>query len=230
MNEALRPFCPLPPSAVERRLIPELLDSLPHDHPDALHNRRDLRLINGLMGNVRWFVRTLPPLVPAGEPVLELGAGLGELADELTLLGPSIDGLDLWPRPRHWADGRTWHQTDLEAFSGWTRYRTVIGNMILHQFPTETLALLGAQLDAHAQLLVFCEPARRRRSQRLFALAAPLFGANHVSRHDGHVSIGAGFLDDELPRQLGLPSHRWSWKTHTTFLGAYRLIARRISP
>jgi len=35
----------------------ELLDSLPPDHPDALHNRRDLRLTNALMGNSRWFQR-----------------------------------------------------------------------------------------------------------------------------------------------------------------------------
>lgn len=215
---------------MERRLIPELLDSLPHDHPDALHNRRDLRLINALMGNARWFMRTLPSQVASGENVLELGAGLGELADELTRLGPRIDGLDLWPRPRHWSSDRIWHQTDLEEFADWARYRTVIGNMIMHQFPAEALARLGAQLDEHAQLLVFCEPARRRRSQRLFALAAPLFGANHVSRHDGHVSIGAGFLNDELPRQLGLPAHRWSWNIHTTFLGAYRMVARRLAP
>ena len=31
---------------------------------------------------------------------------------------------------------------------------------------------------------------------------APLLGANHVSLHDAHVSIAAGFLGDELPRAL----------------------------
>lgn len=215
---------------MERRLVPELLDSLPHHHPDALHNRRDLRLINAFMGNVRWFVRTLPPLVEADERVLELGAGLGELANELASHGPQIDGLDLWPQPRDWPAGRNWHQADLEQFSDWARYRVVMGNMILHQFPPESLADLGAHLNAHARLLVFCEPARRRRSQRLFALAAPLFGANHISRHDGHVSIAAGFLDDELPRQLGLSPARWRWEIGCTFFGAYRLVAHRLEP
>jgi len=46
-----------------RILEPEILDSLPPDHPDALHNRRDLRLTNRLAGNFRWFARTLPRLV-----------------------------------------------------------------------------------------------------------------------------------------------------------------------
>ncbi len=215
---------------MERRLTPELLDSLPHDHPDALHNRRDLRLINALMGNVRWFMRTLPPLVRSGEAVLELGAGLGELARELARHGPRVDGLDRWPRPRTWPADRTWHQTDLETFAVWDEYPVVIGNMILHQFSPEALRDLGAHLDRHARLLVFCEPARRRRSQRLFAVAAPLMGANHVSRHDGHVSIAAGFLDNELPVQLGLPADRWTWRIQTTFFGAYRMVAERRRP
>jgi 2-polyprenyl-3-methyl-5-hydroxy-6-metoxy-1,4-benzoquinol methylase len=215
---------------VERRLTPELLDTLPHDHPDALHNRRDLRLINAFMGNVRWFVRTLPPLVGAGERVLELGAGLGELAGELARRGPHVDGLDRWPVPPDWPEGRTWHQTDLETFAGWEDYPVVIGNMILHQFEPDTLRDLGAHLDRHARLLVFCEPARRRRSQRLFAVAAPLMGANHVSRHDGHVSIAAGFLEHELPAQLGLAPDRWTWRLQTTFFGAYRLVAARRRP
>jgi hypothetical protein len=55
---------------MNRALEPELLDSLPHDHPDAAHNRRDLRLINGFMRNRAWFERTLPGVLRAGERVL----------------------------------------------------------------------------------------------------------------------------------------------------------------
>ncbi len=212
---------------MERRLTPELLDSLSHDHPDALHNRRDLRLINALMGNGRWFVRTLPPLVRPGEPVLELGAGLGELAEELAHHGQRVDGLDRWPQPDRWPADRRWHQTDLESFSAWSDYPVVIGNMILHQFSPGSLIALGRHFDAHARLLVFCEPTRRRRSQRLLAVAAPLIRANHVSRHDGHVSIAAGFIDNELPKQLGLSAEHWTWQVQTTFFGAYRVVARR---
>lgn len=212
---------------MERRLEPELLDSLPPGHPDALRNRRDLRLINGLMGNTRWFARTLPPLVQASALVLELGAGLGELAHRLAGHGLRVDGLDRWPAPDAWPSDRVWHQADLEAFAGWAGYPVVIGNMILHQFTPEVLRTLGRHLDVHARLLVFCEPVRVRRSQYLFAVAAPLIGANHVSRHDGRVSIAAGFLGDELPRHLGLDPDRWTWRIRTTFLGAYRVVARR---
>ncbi len=212
---------------MERRLVPELLDSLPPDHPDALHNRRDLRWINALMGNTRWFVRTLPPLVAPDEAVLELGAGLGELANALARHGVRPDALDRWPAPLGWPTDRTWHQTDLETFDQWDRHPVVIGNMILHQFPDTTLLALGARLDAHARLLIFCEPVRRRCSQHLLAAVVPLIRANHVSRHDGHVSIEAGFLDNELPTRLGLSSERWQWEIHTTVFGAYRLIARR---
>lgn len=215
---------------MERRLVPELLDSLPPDHPDALHNRRDLRWINALMGNARWFERNLPSRVAPAETVLELGAGLGELANALSGQGVRTDALDRWPQPPCWPGGRAWHQTDLETFDQWARYPVVIGNLILHQFPDPTLRELGAHLDTHARLLLFCEPVRRRGSQHLLAAVAPLIGANHVSRHDGHVSIEAGFIANELPARLGLSPDRWRWEVRTTLFGAYRLVAQRRAP
>jgi len=66
-----------------RRVQPELLDSLPPDHPDALHNRRDLRFFNAVMGNFRWFARTLREHLRPGDRLLELGAGEGDLGKRL---------------------------------------------------------------------------------------------------------------------------------------------------
>src|SRR5688572_14054246 len=43
------------PPRMQRTVQPEILDSLPHDHPDALHNRRDLRLTNFVTGDHRWL-------------------------------------------------------------------------------------------------------------------------------------------------------------------------------
>ena len=57
---------------MQRTLEPELLDALPPDHPDALHNRRDLRVINQIVGSHRWLKKTLRRLVHRGELVLEL--------------------------------------------------------------------------------------------------------------------------------------------------------------
>ena len=210
-----------------RTLQPEILDSLPPDHPDALHNRRDLQLVNRLMGNHRWLARTLPPLLHPGETALELGAGTGELGLRLATAGVPVDGLDLWPRPDAWPAAQKWHAANLLTFPGYDAYSAVIGNLIFHQFADEDLTALGASLRRQARVILACEPVRRRVSQVAYGVIAPLLGANHVSRHDGHVSIAAGFLGDELPRTLGLHPDNWDCRCTTTTFGAYRMIAIR---
>ena len=119
---------------MQRTVQPEILDSLPPDHPDALHNRRDLRVINRVMGNFRWLLRSLRSLRTEGDAVIEVGAGTGELGRLLLAQGIPVAGLDLWPRPAGWPDARDWHTADLRAFDGYDRYPVVVGNLILHQF------------------------------------------------------------------------------------------------
>lgn len=212
---------------MQRILQPELLDSLPHDHPDALHNRRDLRLINLILGNHRWLARTLRTELRRAETVLELGAGTGELGLRLARNGVAVDGLDLWPRPADWPAARAWHRADLRTFEGYDRYSAVAGNLIFHQFSDDDLGAVGARLARSMRLIVACEPVRRRSSQVLYRALAPLFGANHVSLHDGHVSIAAGFREAELPRALGLDAAEWHVRCSHTVLGAYRMVAIR---
>lgn len=212
---------------MQRVLQAELLDSLPPDHPAALHNRRDLRLTNRILGHYRWFARTLSALpVPPG-PILELGAGLGELGHHLAAHGFATDGLDLWPRPADWPAARAWHRADLLTFDAYAAYRTILGNLIFHQFTAEQLAALGATLQRSARIILACEPVRCRRSQIAFATCGRLLGANHVSLHDAHVSIAAGFVGDELPQFLGLRAPEWTWQCQSTTLGSYRMVAWR---
>lgn len=213
---------------MQRTLEPELLDSLPPDHPDAVHNRRDLRLTNLALGSHRWIARTLPPLLRTGEHVLEIGAGTGELGLRLARQHLPMAGLDLWPRPPEWPADRAWHREDLRTFSGYSSYAAIIGNLIFHQFTDAELADLGEKILPTARVILACEPHRRRASQILYRTFAPLFGANHVSLHDGHVSIAAGFRADELPRALGLRAREWRIQCSTTLLGAYRMIAVRL--
>lgn len=214
---------------MQRTLQPELLDSLPPDHPDALHNRRDLRLTNRIVGSHRWLVRTLPPLLRHGERALELGAGTGELGQQLHTAAVPLDGLDLWPRPGNWPSARAWHRADLTSFTGYGDYAAIVGNLIFHQFSDATLAALGQQLRSApaVRIIIACEPLRRRSSQVLFRTLGPLLGANHVSLHDAHVSIAAGFRDDELPRTLSLAPTEWQVACTHTLLGMYRMIAIR---
>lgn len=212
---------------MQRILQAELLDSLPPDHPDALHNRRDLRVINRVMGNYRWFARALPVLLRPGEAALELGAGDGTLGMQLAARGVPVDGLDLWPRPSAWPSVRAWHQADLRTFPDYHRYPVVAGNLIFHQFTEAELAVLGGILRQKARVIVACEPVRQRISQALLAVLGPLLGANAITRHDGRVSVAAGFRGDELPRALGLEPDAWEINLQETFLGALRMVAIR---
>ncbi len=212
---------------MNRACEPELLDTLPHDHPDAVHNRRDLRLINRIMRNRAWFERTLGRVLRPGERVLELGAGMGEMARRLHGRGVPVDGLDLWPRPAAWPADRDWHVADLKAFGGYGAYPAVIGNLIFHQFNEAELSELGERLRRTARVVVACEPERRRIFQTAIAAVAPLLGANHVTLHDAHVSIAAGFAGTELPRALGLTPAAWDCTCTSTALGAYRMVAVR---
>ena len=192
-----------------------------------MHSRRDLRLINRVVGTHRWFERTLPSLARPPERLLELGAGEGELLAHLAARGLRADGLDLWPRPAALPAAQAWHRADLRHFDGFADYQVVLGNLIFHQFSDAELAALGNKLHSSARVIVASEPARRRVSQTLFATFAPLFRANYVTLHDARVSIAAGFRGEELPRALGLDPAHWSWRCSTSWLGTYRMVATR---
>jgi len=213
---------------MQRELKPELLDSLQPDDPAALHNRRDLRLINRVQGNHRWLMRTLAERWRPGEPILEIGAGTGELAGRLSARGKPTDGLDLWPVPSDWPPDRRWHQADLMSFDGYADYPVLIGNLIFHQFEAGQLAELGQRLRRSARLILACEPMRRRSSQVLYRALGPLLGANYVSLHDAHASIAAGFRVGELANLLGLAEPAWAWRCHSTVLGTVRMVAWRV--
>jgi hypothetical protein len=212
-----------------RKLTPELLDSLPADDPRAQGSRRDLRIFNAVLGGGRWFRRYLPRVVRPGERVLEVGAGTGELGRAMARAGMPADGLDLGPRPTVWPATARWHQGDVCAFAGWGDYEVVIGNLVFHHFDAAALRLLGGRMAAHARVIMAFELARWPVSQRLFAALCTAVRANDVSRHDGRVSIEAGFLAEELPELLGLDSTVWRWQVSMTCCGAYRMMAERRS-
>ncbi|HVW22074.1 MAG TPA: hypothetical protein VHC86_12745 [Opitutaceae bacterium] len=212
---------------MERVLVPELLDSLPHEDPAALHSRRDLRKINRLMRTEPWFVATLGARLRPGERVLELGAGMGELGRRLIAAGIRVDGLDRRPRPADWPPERGWHEVDLLEFDGLGAYDAVIANLMLHHFSAGQLAILGRRLREGPRLVCACEPARSRVNQIWFRILGPFLGINYVTRHDAHVSIAAGFRGEELPRALGLAGLGWEARCRVGIFGGYRMVAER---
>ena len=231
---------PLPPAAdrlvlrngnatfPESRCVqPEILDGLAQDSPAARASRRDLHQINRLMDNAAWFGRVLCERRRAFEEILELGAGTGELGRALGARGLEPAGLDLCNRPSGWPPAMRWFQTDVLAFTAWAGFPVVIGNLFFHHFNREQLADIGVQLGLHARLIVASEPVRRQRTQWLFSLACRLIRAHPVTRHDGRVSIAAGFSGDELPRLLLLDPALWTWRVRETWRGASRLVAER---
>ena len=208
---------------------PEILDRLDAASPAARASHRDLRLINRLQGSRAWIGCQLKERHRRGEGVLEVGAGAGDLGRALGALVPALAGLDRGPRPRHWPPTARWFRTDLLDFSGWEQFPVVIGNLFFHHFDGKQLDRLGARINRHARVIIANDPLRARRTERLFALLCPLVRAHPVTRHDGRVSIAAGFRHDELPRLLGLEPDRWAWRTSETWHGACRLVAVRRS-
>ncbi len=221
------PSCP-----AHRTVVPEILDSLPPDHPEAIRSRRDLRLINGLMGNYRWIAGRMARL-QAEAPDLawtEIGAGDGVLAQVVSRQRRAqlrVTGIDFAPRPDDWPAHWDWLRGNVFDLLESAPPGGLVASLFLHHFEAEELRTLGQNFDRFSYLL-FSEPARYRIHHAQGNLAPALF--SETTRHDLHVSIDAGFRDRELAELLGLDDAKWDLRIHRSALGAHRLEARRLSP
>jgi len=217
-----------------RVLVPELLDSLPADHPDAIASRRDLRFLNAVMGNFRWLEKQLTSCAGPDTLIVEIGAGDGELARRVCAQNPDLTAryhaLDLVPQPAAWPAEATWHQADVWSDTGaalLSRAGVVVANLMLHHFDDTGLRRLGG-LIMNCQVVLACEPCRRERHVWQGRLLFPFL--NRVTRHDMVVSIRAGFRGRELAAALGPEYAGGEIQASETLLGAYRVLLRRNSP
>jgi hypothetical protein len=228
-----------------RRLVPELLDELAPDDPRAQRSRRDLRLVNGIMGHAGLLARALDAVVTTSPlRLVELGAGDGAVLLRLakrrahrwpkaavTLLDtqPTVPPATLaalraldWTvevvvaDALEWLDGREANHDNV-----------VFANLFVHHFEGERLARLLAGVAAHARAFVCCEP-RRTRLALLGSHLLWAIGCNDVTRHDAVVSVHAGFRHAELgaewQRAVGP-----GWRISETPAGAFShlFVARR---
>jgi hypothetical protein len=209
-----------------RVVVPEILDGLPHDDPDAVATRRDLRRVNAVMGNPRWILRQArahPDIARQG--ITEIGAGDGRLAMRLAGAFPDtrVTAIDLAPAPPGvLPPNLDWRQSDLfDEAADLPTGGLLVACLILHHFEAPALATLGRQFLSRFDALAIVEPDRRTLAHHLGRLAWPFI--NRVTRHDMHVSIDAGFARGELAELLGLDTRLWRIEESCTLTGARRL-------
>jgi hypothetical protein len=217
---------------MRRTVHPEILDSLQPDDPAAIANRRDLRLINRIMGNFRWIARQART-IRSEDQVIELGAGDGSLGSWLLAGGwltqsHSYTGVDLWSRPTDWPRNWDWKQEDLletEFAKGTT---VLIANLILHQFVDQQLRRIGRSInESRLRTLIIVEPSRRR-FHLLMSRLLRVLGAHPITLQDARTSIRAGFAGDDLVVALGLDPDEWNICQSETLTGAQRYLCQRI--
>ncbi len=200
--------------AMPRLIMPEWLDTLPPSDPRARASRRDLRRINSIMGHAGFFGKELPRHFASRSPqnIVEIGSGDGEflltVARKLARRWPKLEVTIVDLQPAVTPD-------TLEAFQelGWivdvvtadvfewvSRCEAVdiiIANLFLHHFHDEPLAGLFQQLSSRTRVFGACEP-RRSAAALAASRSLALIGCNDVTRHDGPVSVQAGFSGVEL--------------------------------
>ena len=215
-------------ASLPRVVVPEILDELPHDHPEAIASRRDLRRVNTVMGNPRWVMRQArahEEITRRG--VTEIGAGDGRLAARIATAFPdtTVTAIDFAPASNEpLPPNLEWQQRDLfDKSADSATGGLLVACLILHHFQTPQLELIGRHFIPRFDALAIVEPDRRQLAHHLGRLAWPFI--NRVTRHDMHVSIDAGFTKGELAEILGLSSPTWTIHESCTLTGARRLHA-----
>jgi hypothetical protein len=229
---------------MERIVLPELLDVLPPQDQSSLRSRRDLRRLNAWMRHPRVMARVLNKYLmdQDARQIVELGAGDGHfllsVAQRLHGQWPGatatlVDRLDvLDPQTRNDFDRLGWRiRAEIAEAAEWLRLMppgttgAVISNLFLHQFQTEELAEMLRLAAQSARLVVALEP-RRSWLPRLCGRLLWVIGCGPVTRHDGRISIRAGFAGTELSA-LWPDKKNWELVERSVGLFSHLFIARR---
>ena len=229
---------------MERIVLPELLDVLPPQDESALRSRRDLRRLNAWMGHPRVMAGVLKKYLihQDARHIVELGAGDGHfllsVAGRLQNQWPGanatlVDRLDaLDPQTRKQFNRLGWRvHAEIAEASEWLRQAAspaagaVISNLFFHQFENEQLVELLRLAADSSRLIVALEP-RRLGLSRLCVPLMWLIGCGPVTRHDGRISVRAGFAGSELSA-LWPDKKKWELVERPVGFFSHLFIARR---
>ena len=223
-----------------RRIDPEWLDELPADDPRAVRSRRDLQLVNRIMGHATVIGRALTPCVTADSArIAEIGSGDGTLM--LRVLAkveqPCLATLVFVDRQpvvtastlaRYVERGDRVTVDPADVFEWLARqtgvYDVVVANLFLHHFEAPRLAALFQLAARCTKAFIACEP-RRHRLPLAGSRLLGLLGCNDVTRHDAYLSVRAGFTGTELS-QLWPAAEGWDLQERRAGLFSHVFIAR----
>jgi hypothetical protein len=194
-----------------RSVEPEWLDTLEAADPRAQRARRDLKLVNFIMGNASAVARALAPALRDGARIADLGAGDGtfmlrvarktqprRVALVLVDRAGAISAETIaqfrelqWNATPLAADAIDWLERERAACAA------ITANLFLHHFAPCALERLLELVGARTRLFIACEP-RRSQAALLASRALGLLGCGRETRHDAVVSVRAGFQGREL--------------------------------
>jgi hypothetical protein len=224
---------------MKRIVEPEWLDELPVEHPNAIGSRRDLVLLNGIMGHAPTMLRLLKRRMSATPPrcIVEIGAGDGtfmlRLARRLAPRWPAIELVlvdfkdAVKDDTRRAFDGLGW-KTEIVAadvFDFLKKPATepadiMFANLFLHQFSDEALQVIFRLIGERTRFFAACEPLRSK-LPLAFSSMVGFIGCNAVTRYDAPLSVRAGFNGHEISKlwpgdpQWRLEEGRAKLFTHT---------------
>ncbi len=203
-------------SALQRRVEPEVLDSLAPQDPTAVRARHDLRRVHRAMRSLSILKGAIDDLALAAPPrrLIEIGAGDGSLMLRLARsLGSRWANVDLTLLDRCDivdAETREEYQTlgwavriQADDVFAWAdappriTYDLCVANLFLHHFRESSLARLLKAVASRTDAFLALEP-RRDRFSRLSSRCVGLIGGNAVTREDAVKSVDAGFNGREL--------------------------------
>lgn len=225
-----------------RSVRPEILDELSPGDPRAIRSRRDLRTINTLMGHPALIARALRT-APMPRVLVELGAGDGtvllKVAKRLGRPGSRVRAILVDRRPSLSSATKSAFERqgwDVECCAAdvfdWLSHPTadradaMLANLFLHHFRDAELAALLSAAAPRTSHFIACEPLRSRAALAGVSLM-PLVGCSAVTRHDGAISVRAGFRGRELsalwPEYPG-----WRLTERRSGLFTHAFVARRL--